>query len=649
MLDIFSDSSPTGRPMTSSESPYSHSASETTFLSHLDSPDSSHSPEFRSSYQSLPASSSQIVPAPFPWIFGWAVVDFDLELGQKVNVLLPADPSAPSLEQEELSDLAFLSFPDNTGSGGHAQSSINDIDMVYIHRLRLSPASVKRGCMRDENGFITGYVFFRQQRDDALKRGYLQRSLVLLSPHPFFSLFVKVVRHVAPFFFDHGPDVLVAANSALSLWPSPFFQASLSLAVLGSIFTFPVPEKLSSEQDSDAAPVFPLAASQYHSTLLASYDPLLLYDRLHAHLKHLWTLWEIVLLGEPLLVISPSPEEASLTVLSVASLISPLSYSGDFRPYFTIYDSDFSVYTAENHSEFALPPVILGVTNPFFLKALAHWPNVLTTSSHGELRRRFQTKHKTHCVAESVSLQNKLRKLTFSASKRSPNDIIRKYTLRLTQKFLHPLKKYFSTLLPFAKSIHTFSLPPRVRVFNHEDFLNSIKITKYSITGSRSSEEKLYRRFLSSANFTDWLRLQTGNADKRLGVLYRQTLYEPINVSQTHGRKEEEIIFLYQRLLLEQQRLDSLQRIPPDVLLLNKSLIFSSLPKRIQAELQESGERSDQIEHLKKTLTNSKQGGQFIHSARPRIGSFTQVLAPKPPESPAFEPHQLESEHISKK
>ena len=51
-----------------------------------------------------------------------------------------------------------------------------------------------------------------------------------------------------------------------------------------------------------------------------------------------------------------------------------MPYSGDFRPYFTIHDSDFRNYVNK-----AKPPanVILGVTNPFFVKALEHWPHTL--------------------------------------------------------------------------------------------------------------------------------------------------------------------------------------------------------------------------------------------------------------------------------
>ncbi|GCC40060.1 hypothetical protein chiPu_0024155, partial [Chiloscyllium punctatum] len=56
------------------------------------------------------------------------------------------------------------------------------------------------------------------------------------------------------------------------------------------------------------------------------------------------------------------------------SCVSPLKYCSDFRPYFTIHDSEFKEYTTRTQ---APPSVILGVTNPFFAKTLQHWPHII--------------------------------------------------------------------------------------------------------------------------------------------------------------------------------------------------------------------------------------------------------------------------------
>lgn len=59
--------------------------------------------------------------------------------------------------------------------------------------------------------------------------------------------------------------------------------------------------------------------------------------------------------------------DKSEAVLGAVSLVSPLEYSGDHRPYFTIYDPDYRLYQ-EEHEKKVVGDVILGVTNPLFLK-----------------------------------------------------------------------------------------------------------------------------------------------------------------------------------------------------------------------------------------------------------------------------------------
>jgi Transport protein Avl9 len=57
----------------------------------------------------------------------------------------------------------------------------------------------------------------------------------------------------------------------------------------------------------------------------------------------LWTLWELVITGQQILVIGSSPEATSDTVLALVSLISPLDATVcDYRPFFSLYDRDSS-------------------------------------------------------------------------------------------------------------------------------------------------------------------------------------------------------------------------------------------------------------------------------------------------------------------
>jgi hypothetical protein len=99
----------------------------------------------------------------------------------------------------------------------------------------------------------------------------------------------------------------------------------------------------------------------------------------------LWHVWELALAGQPVLVLAPTPDRCSQAVLAIASLIAPIQYCGDYRPYFTIYDPDF-MEISKRHDEMRganVPSCVLGVTNPYFLKSLEYWPNVISMGGHG--------------------------------------------------------------------------------------------------------------------------------------------------------------------------------------------------------------------------------------------------------------------------
>lgn len=67
------------------------------------------------------------------------------------------------------------------------------------------------------------------------------------------------------------------------------------------------------------------------------------------------------------MVMADTPEYCTSLVFGAISLISPLDFTADFRPYFTIYDEDYKCIK-EECDRGATKAILLGVTNPFFLK-----------------------------------------------------------------------------------------------------------------------------------------------------------------------------------------------------------------------------------------------------------------------------------------
>jgi hypothetical protein len=58
-------------------------------------------------------------------------------------------------------------------------------------------------------------------------------------------------------------------------------------------------------------------------------------------LRDCWTLWQLLLTAEPLLVVGLSPGDTCAAVAALLNLLAPLQYAADYRPFFTMHDSDF--------------------------------------------------------------------------------------------------------------------------------------------------------------------------------------------------------------------------------------------------------------------------------------------------------------------
>lgn len=67
-------------------------------------------------------------------------------------------------------------------------------------------------------------------------------------------------------------------------------------------------------------------------------------------LTHVQMLWELMLLGEPLVVLAPSPAVSSEMVLALTSCVQPLKFCCDYRPYFTVHDSEFKEFTTRTQA-----------------------------------------------------------------------------------------------------------------------------------------------------------------------------------------------------------------------------------------------------------------------------------------------------------
>uniref|UniRef100_A0A914W5L8 UDENN domain-containing protein n=1 Tax=Plectus sambesii TaxID=2011161 RepID=A0A914W5L8_9BILA len=308
------------------------------------------------------------------WVHCICVVTFDLELGQALEVVYPG---YCNLTATEKMNICYLAFPDsNSGCTGDTRfhfrmrrfsgKSLNTAQEAYDQRAPVY--------LQTDPVHYFGFVHFRQTKDKTIPRGYLQKSVVLVTLLPLVNLFTHVVETIAPRFFESGEPAIEAACHDIDQWPAPQPGVTFNLPLMGSIVQCRIPSHYDMPNYQKPLVVTAQESTHLAPTLLPTVHEPQLFENLAPIVPHLQLLWELVLIGEPLVAMSPSPTHCSGVVQSLVSLIWPLRYCYDYRPFFTIHDSEFKEYTSKTQ---APPKVVLGVTNPFFTKTLQHWPHIV--------------------------------------------------------------------------------------------------------------------------------------------------------------------------------------------------------------------------------------------------------------------------------
>ena len=182
----------------------------------------------------------------------------------------------------------------------------------------------------DNDGYTYAFVFFRQQKDTALRRGYFQKALVLQSPHCWPGLFLYIVNHLGPKVMDSPSNsdirvVLEKASKEISRWSSPpscwsseklFHSIDIPLSFFNSnvVVSFP--------PHSWFPQLYELKLKKNAVSIIC--NPGKFYQIFCRSLEVLWPCWELMTLGEPILVMSDSPTACSEVVLSLVELIKPV-------------------------------------------------------------------------------------------------------------------------------------------------------------------------------------------------------------------------------------------------------------------------------------------------------------------------------------
>uniref|UniRef100_A0A8D2MSU0 DENN domain containing 6B n=1 Tax=Zonotrichia albicollis TaxID=44394 RepID=A0A8D2MSU0_ZONAL len=400
------------------------------------------------------------------------------------------------LTEKEKTSICYLSFPDSYSGGlgdtqfsfrlrqaGGSRSSPFQDDGRYN---REAPVTLQR-----EAAHYFGYVYFRQVKDSSMRRGYFQKSLVLVSRLPYVNLFQCLLQLIAPEYFDKLEPCLEAVCNEIDQWPPPVPGQTLNLPVMGVVIQVRIPSRVDKPGSSpvkqcnqeNLLPAPLVLPSVHELDLFRCFQPVLI---------HIQMLWELMLLGEPMVVMAPSPTMSSEMVLALTSCLAPLRYCCDFRPYFTIHDSEFKEYTTRTQ---APPNIVVGVTNPFFIKTLQHWPHILRVGEprmSGDLPKQVKVKklaklktldtkpgiytsYKTFLHKDKTLIKRLLKGIQRKRPSEVQSALLRRHLLELTQSFIIPLEHYMASLMPLQRAITPWKNPPQIRPFCQEDFMKSLE------------------------------------------------------------------------------------------------------------------------------------------------------------------------------
>ena len=83
--------------------------------------------------------------------------------------------------------------------------------------------------------YFVGFTYFRQVKDATIRRGYYQKSVILLTKLPLINLFSQATAAIARKFFDKGDVSLEVACHDIDTWSLPMPGHSLELPLMGHL------------------------------------------------------------------------------------------------------------------------------------------------------------------------------------------------------------------------------------------------------------------------------------------------------------------------------------------------------------------------------------------------------------------------------
>jgi hypothetical protein len=249
------------------------------------------------------------------------------------------------------------------------------------------------------------------------------------------------------------------------------------------------------------------------------------------YVSKIWNLWELVITETPLLVQTDTNYACSEIVFLLSSLIFPLKYCGDVRPYFTIYDRDFQDYRDDTKLKDTNSP-ILGIINPICCKTFSDWPILHFDSMYfqeNNIENPFYDRINLSFSEETLQIPNYKRKFVLTPNKAliktftdyieegksksldKINIYLRMYLIELNNDFMRTFEEYFfiEELLVLKHMVYIKPNLSIFEIFNKKKFIKYLENKNYYFNLKYVKDKKktteLYNLFINTKCFNFYL------------------------------------------------------------------------------------------------------------------------------------------------
>lgn len=466
------------------------------------------------------------------WIDAILIANFDEQKGAIMENIFDFHTFDKFLSDKIKSDMSFLSFPDkNQNMNGYK-------NFHFCYELLNTEAEVENDKGNGQiNHFnknktfkIFGFVCFCQLKDSSCKRGFIQKSLLILSRHMYISFFSTISKKLFQLYIDHGLKSIEIAINLIKDWPAITINKNLDLPFYGDMYrlyispygeTFNQSVKKINMESSEKC--FPPSVQLFTNDV----D----FSILRYTITQLHYIYELLLLEESILILGHCPSTVTQYANALLNLINPLEFMGVYFPYFTIQlthkippnDKSSSSSTTSNNNNHHY---LIGVTNPYFKEVFKNWKyKILLDSLTGFENHKngiidkypfkknaFLNSYDRNCLLPIEPNDLKLfKKINELRNHSEMSQLIGEYFNKKTKQLLEPIGKYVQSM--FAKKIDgcfasILEDPNVLPCFSYEICMENIEnFIDHPFNFNRAKQLQFYDKFIRTKSFHKWLNL----------------------------------------------------------------------------------------------------------------------------------------------